>query len=305
VRPPCVRDGAFADLAADASLARVRIALATCSAFPHGVEEEQPLARLLGAEFRVWDDPGVDWQAYERVVIRSTWDYMLRVEQFLAWARAVGPARLRNSPELVAWNADKRYLGELSCPTVPTVFVAPGDPLPQLAGDLVVKPNVSGGARDTGLFSPATHDLARELIERIRAGGRTALVQPYMAAVAERGEAALVFFAGELSHVLHKQAVLAPDEIAPTAGDGGPALAMLREDLVAAGGSSSAQRALARELLDEVGRRFGMPLYARVDLVEGPDGEPLLIELEVIEPRLYLHLAPGSAERLAAAVRAG
>jgi hypothetical protein len=311
--------GAFAQLAAgarglrdDPCVARprrrypaaVRIALATCSAFPDGVEEERPLAGLLGAEFRRWDEQSVDWAAYDRVVIRSTWDYTLRPAEFLAWTRRVGPERLRNSPELVAWNHDKRYLSDLSSPTVPTAFVAPGEPLPALQGEVVVKPNVSGGARDTGLFSPATHEIAVELIERIRADGRTALVQPYMAAVAERGETALVFFGGELSHVLAKQPVLAPDEIAPTVGDGGPAKAMLREDLVALGAARPAQLALARDVLAEISERFGMPLYARVDLVDGPNGAPLLIELEAIEPRLYLHLAPGSAERFAAAVRA-
>ena len=283
----------------------MRIAFATCAWFPEGVEEERPLARALGAEFRRWDDPDTDWASYERVVIRSTWDYTLRLDEFLSWCRAVGPERLRNGPELVAWNADKRYLADLSCPVVETRFLAPGEAPPALEGELVVKPNVSGGARDTGLFSPATHALAHELIERIHTDGRTALVQPYMRSVAERGETALVFLRGELSHVLHKQPVLAPDEIAPTLEDGGPAKAMLREDLVGAGRHSAAQLALARNVLAEITERFGEPLYARVDLVDGPDGDPLLLELEAIEPRLYLDLVPGAAERLADAVRAG
>ena len=282
----------------------MRVALATCSEFPDGVEEEQPLARLLGADFRCWDDPSVDWAGYDRVVIRSTWDYTQRAAEFLRWCSSVGAERLRNSPALIAWNADKRYLGTLCSPTVQCVFVAPGEETPELAGDVVVKPNLSSGARDTGLFSPATHGLARELIGRIHADGRTALVQPYMAAVAERGESALVFFAGELSHVLHKKAVLARDEVAPTFGDDGPALAMLDEELVTPGGCTPAQLTAAQAVLDEVAGRFGMPLYARVDLVDGPAGEPLLIELEAIEPSLYLHLAAGAAERFAAAIEA-
>ena len=281
----------------------MRVALATCSEFPRGVEEERPLAAILGAEFLCWDDPGADWQAYERVVIRSSWDYTSRPGQFLAWCAQLGPRRLRNRPELVAWNADKRYLAELSCPTVATVYIGPGEALPELSGDLVVKPNISGGARDTGLFSSASHDLARELIARIQSSGRTALVQPYIAEIAERGEQALVFFAGRLSHVLHKRAVLEPDEIAPTLGPEGPALAMLAEDLVVPGVCSATQLELADSLLGEVAERFGMPLYARVDLLEGPGGEPLVMELEAIEPRLYLHLSPGSAERFAAAIR--
>ncbi len=282
----------------------MRVAFATCSSFPDGVDEERPVAAAIGAEFLRWDDHGVDWHAYDRVVIRSTWDYTLRAGEFLAWCEAVGPARLRNDPRLVAWNADKRYLADVSCATVPTVFVAPGDPLPELQGEVVVKPNVSGGARDTGHFTPATHDLAAALIDTILASGRVALVQPYMAAVAERGETALVFLGGELSHVLHKQPVLAPDEVAPTVGGDGPARAMLREDLVGPGECRAEQLALAQTLLSEIASRFGSVLYARVDLVDGDAGEPRLIELEAIEPRLYLQFAPGAAERLAAAVLA-
>jgi hypothetical protein len=278
----------------------VRIAFATCADFPDGIEDERPAAALLGADWRCWSDPAVNWQSYDRVVVRSTWDYTLRVGKFLQWCRAVGTERLRNSPELIAFNADKRYLAQLDCPTVEQ-----GDLLPDLQGAIVVKPNVSGGARNTGLFSPATHELARELIERIRGVGGTALVQPYIEAVASGGETALVFLGGELSHVLHKRAVLAPDEIAPTLGEDGPALAMLDDDLVVAGDCTPAQRALADGLLSEIGARFGQPLYARVDLVDGPDGYPLLMELEVIEPALYLHRTAGGAERLAAAVRAG
>jgi hypothetical protein len=282
----------------------VRVAFATCSWFPDGVEEERPVAAALGADFRRWDDPDVDWDRYDRVVIRSTWDYTLRLDAFLGWCRAVGPQRLRNSPELVAFNADKRYLGELACPAVPTRFVAPGDAAPELEGELVVKPNVSGGARETGRFSPATHGPALELIERIGASGRVALVQPYLPAVDSEGETALVFLGGRLSHALRKQPVLRPDEVAPMLPDGGPAEAMLREDLVAAADCAPELAAFARTAYAEVAERFGAPLYARIDVVRAAGGEPLLLELEAIEPRLYLHLVPGSAERLAAAVRA-
>ena len=132
-----------------------------------------------------------------------------------------------------------------------------------------------------------------------------ALVQPYVATVEEHGEKGLVFLRGELSHVLSKRAVLAADEVAPVAeGELGVARAMLREDLVCAGQARSAELAFAQRVIDEISERFGTPLYARVDLVCGADGEPLLLELEAIEPNLYLASAPGASERLAAAVRA-
>ena len=283
----------------------MRVALAGCSALPGGVPEDRVLAALLDADVRAWDDPAVDWDAYDRVILRSTWDYIDRHDAFLAWCEAVGPQRLRNVPALVAFATDKRYLAALSAPTVPTVFVAAGDPLPALSGEVVVKPSVSAGARDTGRFGERTYDEAHALIERIRGSGRVALVQPYLPAVDVRGETGLVYFHGTLSHVLRKRAVLRPDEVAPLAGDElGAAAAMHAADLVTAGEAGAVERALAERVLAEVAARFGMPLYARVDLIRGADGEPLLLELEVVEPALYLETAPGSAERFAAAIRA-
>lgn len=280
-----------------------RIAFATCFAFPEGSPDDQEAARLLGAEFCVWDDEGVDWSGYDRVVLRSVWDYTWRHDEFLEWCRAVGPERLRNPPELVAFNADKRYLGALSVPTVPTTFVSPGHEVPALLGEVVVKPNVSAGARNTGRFSPGTHQDALELIERICADGRVALIQPYLSAVDEHGETAVVFAAGEVLQVLHKRPILRGEGIAPVAD--GPlrvAAAMLEEDLVGPATADEAQLLLAHAVHDELAERFGVPLYARVDLVPGPDGSPVLIELEAIEPRLYLDQTPGAAERFARAV---
>jgi hypothetical protein len=283
----------------------VRIAFATCAALPDGIEEDREVARLAGAEFAVWDDPEVEWEAYDRVVLRSVWDYSRRVDEFLGWCAAVGARRLRNPPELVAFDADKRYLGELRARTAPTTFVAPGDPPPDLAGEVVVKPSVSAGARDTGRFGAARHAEALALIERIRASGRVAIVQDYLAGVGRDGETALVFFAGELSHILHKRPVLRAEGEAPLADDPlGPAAVMLEDDLVTAGRADETQRDFAAAVLAEVTERFGTPLYARIDIAADADGAPVLMELEAIEPRLYFVTAPGSAERFAAAVRA-
>jgi len=283
----------------------LRVAFVTCSALPAGWDDDHAAAKLLGAEFRAWDDPIVDWAGFDRIVIRSAWDYTTRVDEFLAWCAAVGPRRLRNPPGLVAFNADKRYLAELSVAAVPTAFVGPREAPPSLEGEVVVKPNISAGACDTGRFGPAAHGAARALIARIQAGGRTALVQPYMAAVDHRGETALVFLGGELSHVLRKGAVLAPDEVAPlAAGKPAQAAAMLRDDLVTTGVADPAERALADRVIREISERFGPPVYARVDLVMDARGKPLLLELEAIEPELYLARSPGAAERMVAAIRA-
>ncbi len=284
----------------------MRVAFATCAALPEGSPDDQPAAEGLGAAHVVWDDPSVDWDAFDRVILRSPWDYTFRVDEFTAWCRSVGGKRLRNSAEIVAFNADKRYLSELSCPTVPTAIVAPGDPLPSLDGELVVKPNVSAGARNTGRFGAESAAEARALVDRIHASGRVALVQPYLDSVDRNGETALVFIGGELSHELHKRAVLAPDEVAPISeGPLAVATAMLDADLVVARAAQDDERALAQEIVAEVSECFGTPLYARVDLVRDDGGRPVLLELELIEPRLYFAQASGSAARFVAAVLAG
>jgi hypothetical protein len=280
----------------------VRIAFATCADLPAGWDDDREAARLSGAEFVVWNDPGVDWEAYDRVVIRSVWDYSRRVDEFVAWCRSVGSGRLRNHPELVAFDADKRYLGELRARTAPTTFVAPGDPLPALEGEMVVKPNVSAGARHTGRFGPGAHAEALALVERIRESGRVAIVQSYLADVDRGGETALVFFAGALSHVLRKRPVLRAEGEAPLGEDpDGPAAVMFEDDLVVPGEATEAQRAFAADVIAEVTGRFGTPLYARVDVAATDDGAPVLMELEAIEPCLYMDLVPGAAERFARA----
>jgi len=282
-----------------------RIAFATCSVLPDGIEDEQALAELVGAEYRVWDDESVDWNAYDLVVVRSTWDYTRRPDDFLAWADSIGPQRLRNSPQLLRFNADKRYLTQLAAPTVPTTLLEPGDRLPGYDTEIVVKPNISAGARDTGRFQPDAADEAAELVAAIHEDGRAALVQPYLPGVDEHGERAVVFFGGAVSHVLHKRPVLREPGVAPIAqGAHAPAAIMLEPDLVIAGHATPAQLGLAYAVHAEISAQFGQPLFVRVDMVPGPEGEPVLIELEAIEPMLYFDLIPGAAERFAAAIAA-
>jgi glutathione synthase/RimK-type ligase-like ATP-grasp enzyme len=291
----------------------VRVALATCAPLAAGAPDDRLLAEALrrrdvSTAFEVWNDPSVDWPGYDLVVIRSTWDYTRRRDDFLAWADALGE-RLRNPPALVRWNSDKRYLAELEAagvPVVPTAFAGPDSPEPTLEGELVVKPTISAGARDTGRFGPGSHAAARELLDRLRAAGRTAMVQPYLGAVDEHGETALVFFAGEPSHVLRKRALLEPDREAPLRDDAiGSAEAMWRDDLVEAGQAGAAERSLGQAVLRHLEGRFGTPpLYLRVDLLAGPDG-PVVLEVEAVEPALYLSTSAGAADRLAEAIASG
>jgi hypothetical protein len=280
-----------------------RIAFATCAAHPAGIADDQHAARLVGAEFQIWDDERVDWQAYDRVVVRSVWDYTSKIDTFLAWADAVGQRRLRNSPELLRFNADKRYLTTLEAPTVPTTLLEPGDPMPGFDTEIVIKPNVSAGARDTGRFMPDAAADAAALVERIHCSGRAVLMQPYLPGVDVHGERAVVFFGGEVSHVLHKRPVLREPGVAPVAAAAhAPAAIMLEPDLVIPGSAGEEQLALADRVHVEISERLGQPLFMRVDMVPGADG-PVVIEIEAIEPMLYFDLIPGAAERFAAAVR--
>ena len=289
----------------------MRVALATCSSLPEGHDYDLPLVPALeraGAEvaIEVWDEPSVAWHSYDRVMVRWVWDYADRREAFVEWADSVGE-RLRNRPAVLRWNSDKSYLAELAAaglPVVSTTLVTPGDPLPELAGEVVVKPTVSAGARDTGRFGPAAHDQARNLLERITGAGRTAMVQPYVRSVAERGETAIVMVAGRVSHVLRKRAVLAPDQEAPLSDhELRAAEVMLDPNLVQPGDADAAERALAADVIEHVAARFGeAPLYARVDMLTDAEGAPVLLELEATEPALYLNTAPGAAARLAEAI---
>jgi len=291
----------------------MRVAIASFHSVPPEFTDDQRLVVALAslgveAERIPWDDESVDWGAFDAVVIRSTWDYALRRDEFVAWADSVGP-RLHNAPALVRWNSDKRYLGDLAAAgirVVDTTYLAPGEALPELAGEVVVKPTVSAGGRDSGRFSEATHDLALALIERIHGSGRSAMIQPYQASVDTVGETAIVCLDGEASHVLRKAAVLRPDEVAPVREDGvGAAEVMYDPELVVAGEAGEEEFEFAAEVMRSVTERFGyVPLYGRVDMVAAPDGAPTLMELEVIEPNLYLDQAPGAADRVARSIAA-
>lgn len=278
------------------------IALVTARAAEDLDDDLAPLAAALErsgarASITCWDDPEMPWSSFDAAVLRSAWDYPERLGEFIAWARAAaGRTSLHNPPEIIEWNADKTYLADLlaaGVPTVPTVFVSPGDdpPWPN-AAEVVVKPSISAGSRHTARF--ADRAAAQRLVERIWASGRIALVQPYLPAVDDSGEQALVFFSGDHSHAFRKGPILRPgappteDLFAPE--EIGPTVATPDQIEIAA--------AAVAAIEDLTGHR---PLYARVDLVTGPAG-PVVLELELIEPSVYHAMAPGSAERFATAI---
>jgi glutathione synthase/RimK-type ligase-like ATP-grasp enzyme len=280
------------------------VLLATCAAYPDGDEDAPALLAALrdrgvDARVAVWTDPEVGW-ADGVVVLRSTWDYTLRREQFLDFAVSV-PV-LHNPAGVVRWNSDKVYLHELELAGVaitPTVVAPPGvTPAFPDTGEFVVKPSVGAGSRGVGRFAPGALDAAVAHVGALHAAGRTVLVQPYLAGVDEAGETALMYVDGRFSHAVRKGPMLTADtvhDIAETSG-------LFLDENITARTASAAELEVGGQVVDVLAERFGGALlYARVDLLPGPDG-PVVIEVELTEPSLFLSYADAAAGRLADAI---
>ena len=285
-------------------MARPVIALATGADWPDLDEDSAPLVpalreRCIDVELPVWTDPAVDWGRYDAIVVRSVWDYFDRADEFAAWIdRVEAAAPVFNPPAVLRWNAHKAYLrdlGERGVPVVDTLWAARGDALdlaPALAGrgwdDAVFKPAVAGGAE--GLVRVRGADEARAAQAQLDAhlAGGDVLVQPFLPSIETEGELSLFFAAGELTHTIRKRPKAGDIRVQPEWG-GTP-------DVVEAPGEAVA---VARRAIEHTP---GELLYARVDLVRATDGTLRLIELEVIEPRLFLRLAPEATPRFADAI---
>jgi hypothetical protein len=285
--------------------AGVTIALASARPFDE-IDPDLPLvhaaARRRGLDVRTvrWDDPAVDWDGFDLVVVRSCWDYTTRREEFLAWADAV--PNLANPAAVVRWNTDKTYLRDLQDAGVPVVEtlwdVRAGDALPgegEPDAEWVVKPSVSAGSRDTARWSDPA-DVHRHS-EQLVAAGRTSMTQRYVPSVDTEGETATLFLGGHFSHAIRKAPLLERGEgvnderdsrgdITPRA----PTAAQLEV-------ASDTHAALRRVLGDDLAL-----LYARIDLVTAPDGQPLVLEVELTEPSLFLPQSEGGEERLLDAI---
>lgn len=258
-----------------------------------------------------WDDPRTEWTRFDLIVMRSPWDYSLRTGEFLDWMSRLNPVRVVNEPPLIRWNLDKHYLAHLAAaglPVVPTRYLTPSEgagtelanlwPEPPPSGEIVVKPTISAGSRNTGRFDigdPA----ARALVDTIHRDGETAMVQPAIASVAEAGELALVYLGGDYSHAIRKGPLLAA---------GGGLLGGRYTETITSEDPNDAVRAVADAAAAAIAavrhhhlRLPGPVAYARYDIVTDDDG-PLLLEAELFEPSLFLDNSAGAADRLAAAL---
>lgn len=297
--------------------ASARVVYVTCEPRQPQWEDDLLSAEVLKergveVEFIAWDATGVDWDDFDLLVLRSPWDYGERIEEFLAWADSVGPGKLRNLPDVLRWNTDKRYLAELDgagLPVPPTLLIAPHGPVPDFGGKVVIKPVTGAGARDTGVFSDESRDDALALLARLGDQDEVAMVQPYIEEINEAGETALLFFGGRYAYALRKLPFLPEVGVAETQPGTKIAAAMFDENLVTLSEATDEEIDLGLKTIAWLTHRFGpMPLYARIDMVSTRASGPVLMEVELTEPSLYLSqttsLDVSGAELFADAVQA-
>lgn len=247
-----------------------------------------------------WDDASLDWSQFSIAVLRSTWDYYARLDEFVAWVdRVSAQTQLQNSAEIVRWNVDKRYLQELSANSIPvmtTTFVAqPSDITPELiAQDVIIKPVVSAGSNNTARHRTDAV-AARAQISHILANSGVAMVQPYSPSIDTVGETGLVYLSGTFSHAFGKDAVFGSTEQVHNG--------VHVQEVITARTVSANERLLGDAVMKFLINKFGVTaLYARIDMVTNIDGVPEIMEVELTEPSLYLHLDAGSPERAATAL---
>lgn len=241
-----------------------------------------------------------DLAGFDLLVIRSPWDYPERPAEFAAWLdRADAATRVLNPPPVVRWNLDKHYLRDLAAigiRVVPTDYARTADEARAAleghrAGRIVVKPAVSAGARDTGLFD-ASDPAAVALAERIVTEGGVAMIQPEVPELSAGGEKALYAVDGRFTHAIAKGALLA---------HGGGLLGGVYVEHPELVEATDAERAFADEVLRAVAdvTGHGIPLYARIDTVDSVAHGLVVLEVELVEPALNLHVAPHAIDLVA------
>jgi glutathione synthase/RimK-type ligase-like ATP-grasp enzyme len=274
-----------------------RVAIATCRG-DFGDPDQDLLTDALASEGidaipSAWDDPQVAWEQFDLTVIRSTWDYTDRVDEFVSWARRV--PKLVNSSDVVEFSTDKHYLAALAArgvTVVPTQFCDVGVPAAFPNGDFVVKPTVGAGSMDAARYGRDDLAAARQHVAALHARGRDVMIQPYVHSVDSQGELALVFIDGTFSHAMRKGAMLnvEPDERDWLFRVEQMSRASADAELIAIGA-----QAIAASAFEDL-------CYARVDLVNVA-GRLALMELELVEPSLFLSYHPPTARELALAIR--
>ncbi|MBV8464891.1 MAG: hypothetical protein JO218_03000 [Burkholderiales bacterium] len=267
--------------------------------------EEAWLVHYLGqlglrAKRVAWDDRSVNWSVVRGAVLRSTWDYFDRFDEFSPWLEGVARlTRLVNRYDLLQWNMDKRYLADLAeqgVDIVPTRYFERRQAC-DLAAEMrrfgwteaVMKPVVSGAARLTFRIDSQNIADMQATFERCIAE-EAMMLQPFMRSVMEQGEISLMVVDGQHTHAIRKT---------PKAGD-----FRVQDDH---GGTVHPHIATAEEVAfaeNAVAACPVVPAYARVDLVRDAASKLRVMEMELVEPEMFFRFCPASAQRLAAAIAA-
>lgn len=278
----------------------MKVALVTSAGLAHPDIDLPPLVHELSnldveAEIVSWD-ADVDWSMYEAAIIRSTWDYHRRLDEFDHWLTEVAThTQLWNPVEVIRWNLDKRYLVDLAAnglPIVPSEFVDSRQPnwqqrVMSFGSDIVVKPAVGAGSHGVRRFTD-DQDQAINYVHELIEHRQTPLIQRYLHDIDTYGEVGLVTAGGALSHAFHKAAIL--DGEPEWSGDDHVV------EVITAHLPSDQELALCERVLAVL----PPTAYARIDLLPTNDG-PVISEVELIEPSLFLDVDAGAAQRIASA----
>ena len=273
----------------------VQIRLATCTLLPEPDADRAPLAAAferagIEAQWLAWDDPTVDWETSLPTIVRSTWNYHQHRAAFLRWCERVAwRSPFWNPPDVIRMNTHKSYLLELArrgVQTVPTHLITQSSAAPRVADlawkRVVVKPAVA--ASSVGAVEFRGDDPGADAHVAELQGHGDVLVQPFMESIHHEGEHSLIWIDGALTHQIRKA----------------PRFAGQPENVT---GPHPIEADVKRLALAALGPLQDRILYGRIDVVRGPNGEPLIMELELTEPSLFFEFGPGSADRYVSGVR--
>ncbi|WP_293787720.1 hypothetical protein [uncultured Pedobacter sp.] len=247
----------------------------------------------LNVDLVIWNNPHINWEDYPLAILKSPWDYFDLIQDFYTWLKRLETKKVKllNPIEVVRWNSDKRYLKEIEADglkIIPSVFINKQDRVTLKhyfekfnTNRLIVKPCISGGAKNT--FKITINDIdAIELQLNQLIQEEDFIIQPFLPEILENGEWSFIFFNGTYSHSLIKKAKPGDFRVQPAHG-GSVHPQSPNHELIA----------IAQQYVDLFAKNC---LYARVDGTF-VNGEFLLMELELIEPFLFLNTAPENYER--------
>lgn len=276
----------------------MKLALLTCSKYPELLEADQILVPLLqqkgfDTEIAIWDDPNINWQQFDYLIFRNTWDYYEKETSFRAWLDELASQNIKtlNPLSLIQWNMHKFYLKSLEekgIPILKTCFLEKGKPfnfenIPPSWKELVLKPAFSAGSYLTIKFNredwPAIQkEYAKHFIEK------DFLLQEFSPDILTLGESSFIFFNGNYSHAINKKPV--ENDFRVQIQYGGQYV------------SIKPDTAILDQARNVLGALPSLPLYARVDGIVS-DGILKVMEVELIEPDLYFRVLPETAQHFA------